>query len=360
MVLLAHMIKLTSGNLLESNAEALVNTVNCDGYMGKGIALQFKQAFPLNYKAYHRACKKNEVLPGKMFIFETQCLENPKYIINFPTKRHWKSKSRIEDIKSGLSALISDLQQYKIRSIAIPPLGCGLGGLNWNDVYPLIKQAFAEAPEIEVLLFPPLGSPTPKTMIVRTVKKMTIARALFIQLMKSYKAFDYCLSLLEIQKLAYFLQEAGQPLRLQFEKHRYGPYAHNLNKVLEAMESHYTSGFGDQQTSRTEIELLPGAPEEAEVFLRNELNDIEALNRLERVSKLIEGFETPYSIELLATVHWLANKEAVPVRTAEEAVQGVHNWNDRKKATYPAKHIQIAWDHLVSQGWIEVVATKAP
>jgi len=346
------MIKITSGNLLDSKVDALVNTVNCDGYMGKGIALQFKQAFSKNYKAYDKACKLGEVQPGKMFIYETQSLEDPKYIINFPTKRHWREKSRLDDIKIGLQALILDIQRYQIRSIAIPPLGCGLGGLKWSEVKPLIQAAFAQLSEVEVLLFEPVGTPDPKKMPVRTEKKMTVARALFIQLMKKYKEFDYSLTLLEIQKLAYFLQEAGEPLRLQFVKHHYGPYANNLNKVLEAMESHFTSGFGDRQTPNTKIELLTGAFEEAEAFLQKEPNAKESLERLSRVSQLIEGFETPYSMELLATVHWVAKYHEPNAKIVAEAVELVHTWSHRKKSTYTPEHIQVAWTQLVNQGWI--------
>lgn len=345
------MIKLTSGNLLECETEALVNTVNCDGYMGKGIALQFKQAFPKNYKAYYKACKLGEVQPGKMHIFETQSQQNPKYIINFPTKRHWKEKSRLEDIKTGLNALSLDIQHYEIRSIAIPPLGCGLGGLNWKDVHPMIQEALGKL-DVEVLLFQPTGTPDPKKMIVRTEKKMTVARALFIHLIKRYKEFDYSLTLLEIQKLAYFLQEAGQPLRLQFVKAHYGPYAKNLNKVLEAMESHYTKGFGDYQTPRTEIELLPGAFEEAVAFLQNETHIQHSSERLDRISQLIEGFETPYSIELLATVHWAAKHQEPAAKTLEEAIKIVHEWSPRKKSRYTSEHIQVAWIQLKSHGWI--------
>ncbi len=135
------MIEEARGNLLEADVEAVVNTVNCVGYMGKGIALQFKQAFPENFKAYQRACKADQVQPGRMFVFETGMMVNPKYIINFPTKRHWRGKSRIDDIEAGLLALAKEVQRLAIRSIAIPPLGCGNGGLDWSEVRPRIEQA---------------------------------------------------------------------------------------------------------------------------------------------------------------------------------------------------------------------------
>ncbi|MCI5123211.1 MAG: Appr-1-p processing protein, partial [Candidatus Electrothrix sp. AR5] len=119
------MIKYKSGDILRENAEALVNTVNCVGVMGRGVALQFKNAFPDNFKAYAAACKNGEVHPGRMFVHETGKLFNPRFIVNFPTKRHWRGKSRMEDIESGLKALAETVRQHDIRAIAIPPLGSG-------------------------------------------------------------------------------------------------------------------------------------------------------------------------------------------------------------------------------------------
>lgn len=348
------MIKLARGNLLTAEADALVNTVNCVGFMGKGIALQFKQAFPENYKHYEQVCARGGVVPGKMMIHDNGGLVMPRWIINFPTKRHWKGKSRIEDIESGLRALVSDVTRLGIRSIAVPPLGCGLGGLEWSQVRPLIEGAFAEVPQVEVLLYEPAGAPAAKSMPVRTERpKMTPARALFIKLMDAYSALDYSRTLLEVQKLAYFLQVAGQPLRLRYEAGHYGPYADNLNKVLEAMEGHFIRGYGDSQKPGAEIELLPGSVEEADEFLAE---DKDAVSRLERVSALIEGFETPYGMELLATVHWVATAPSPGSKsaagTASEATTYVHAWNPRKQSVFNPAHVQAAWSRLEEAGWI--------
>jgi O-acetyl-ADP-ribose deacetylase (regulator of RNase III) len=135
------MISLTRGNVIEADAEALVNTVNCEGFMGKGIALQFKKAFPENFKAYAQACRAGEVRAGRMFVFSTGSMVNPKYIINFPTKRRWREKSRIEDIESGLEALVDEVRRLKLSSVAVPPLGCGHGRLDWAVVRPLIERS---------------------------------------------------------------------------------------------------------------------------------------------------------------------------------------------------------------------------
>ncbi len=155
------MVEYKTGNILDEDVEALVNTVNCVGFMGRGIALQFKKSWPDNFKAYEAACRKKEVQPGRMFVFETGQLVSPRYIINFPTKRHWRGKSRIEDIDSGLNALIAEVRSRKICSIAIPPLGAGLGGLAWADVRVRIERAMQDLPDVRTIVFKPHDAPDP-------------------------------------------------------------------------------------------------------------------------------------------------------------------------------------------------------
>jgi O-acetyl-ADP-ribose deacetylase (regulator of RNase III) len=299
------MIEITTGNLLDADAEALVNTVNAVGVMGKGIALQFKQAFPDNFKAYEAACRRDEVQPGKMFVFHRNTLGNPKVIINFPTKRHWKGKARIEDIEAGLRDLVRVIEEENIRSVAVPPLGCGFGGLKWPDVKFRIERALGPL-EARVLLFAPEGAPRAEEMKVRTERpRMTPTRAAVLELMRRYAVPGYRLTLLEVQKLAYFLQVAGEPLQLHFEKQKYGPYAEKLHHVLQRLEGHFIRGYGDRSRS-VSVTLMPSALEESESFLQN---SGETHERLDRVSQLIRGFETPYGMELLSTVHWIASVE---------------------------------------------------
>src|SRR5580698_5577411 len=156
------MLREAAGNLLDARADALVNTVNTVGVMGKGIALQFKQAFPENFRVYEAACRRGEVRIGQMFVVETGLLEQPRLIINFPTKRHWRSHSRLDDIRSGLADLRQILVDRQVRSVALPPLGCGNGGLDWQDVRPLIDSALSDLPGVEVVVYPPKGAPPPK------------------------------------------------------------------------------------------------------------------------------------------------------------------------------------------------------
>jgi O-acetyl-ADP-ribose deacetylase (regulator of RNase III) len=149
------MIRSCRGDILQADAEALVNTVNCVGVMGKGLALQFRKAYPENYEVYRQLCDKGKLQPGMMLVHDLHRLMNPRYIINFPTKRHWKEMSYIEDIDAGLKTLVEEIRARGIRSIAIPPLGCGLGGLDWKVVRPRIERAFSELADVEALLFEP-------------------------------------------------------------------------------------------------------------------------------------------------------------------------------------------------------------
>jgi len=343
-------VRVRTGNVIEDEAEALVNTVNCVGFMGKGVALQFRKAFPANNAAYVRACGAKEVCPGSMFVYDTGALTGPKYIINFPTKRHWRAKSRLEDIDAGLKALVEVIRERGIRSIAVPPLGCGLGGLEWAVIRPRIEQALGEVSKLEVHLYEPTGTPSPDTMPVGTKRpSMTLARALMVSLMHEYSRWSYRLTLLEIQKLAYFLQESGEPMRLRYEPGQYGPYAHNLNMLLEVMEGHFIRGYGDSQRPDAEIRVLPGAAEEAAAYYAGTGNHAE---RLSRVVQLIEGFETPHGMELLASVHWVAKHSLPTAASPDEAIGAVHGWNERKRHMFPDDHIRVAWNRLAEEGWI--------
>ncbi|HYH45258.1 MAG TPA: macro domain-containing protein, partial [Thermoanaerobaculia bacterium] len=188
------MVELTQGNLLQADVEALVNTVNCVGVMGKGIALQFKQAFPENFRAYETACRAGSVEPGRVLVVPLDRIDGPRFILNFPTKRHWRQPSRLEDIRTGLQSLVAEIRRLGIRSVAVPPLGCGNGGLQWREVRPLIEQAFAEAPDVLVRLYPPLGAPPPAEMPVGTTPpRWTRARAMLVRLVDLYCQEDHYL-----------------------------------------------------------------------------------------------------------------------------------------------------------------------
>ncbi len=344
------MIETTTGDILTADAEALVNTVNCVGIMGRGIALQFRKAFPDNFKAYEALCKRHELQPGQMFVFETGQLTNPRYIINFPTKRHWKGKSQLADIESGLQSLVAEVRRFGIQSIAIPPLGCGQGGLDWAEVRPRIEQALADVPDVRILLFSPTGAPISVMPTSSSpVPKMTEGRAALVGLMQRYLAglMDPFISLLEVHKLMYFMQVAGEPLRLRYVKASYGPYAENLRHVLLSVEGYMTSGYTDGiDDPDKQLELVPGAVADANQFLAGHPN---TQHRFERVADLVKGFETPFGLELLSTVHWVSTQEGA--MTSDKAIKATFEWNERKRRFSP-QQIALAWHVLQDKGWL--------
>ena len=343
-------IKYKAGDILAEDAEALVNTVNCVGVMGRGIALQFKKAFPENYKAYAAACKREEVKPGRMFVYETGQLTNPRYIINFPTKRHWKGKSRLADINAGLESLVTEIELRQIQSIAIPPLGSGLGGLDWTEVKNSIEAELDSLGNVQVVVFKPEGSPGAGEMVRnKEVPEMTPARAVLIVLMRHYLAglLDPFVTLLEIHKLMYFMEEAGEALQLGYQKASYGPYSEKLRHVLNPIEGHLINGYSDGGDSPSKpIHLVPGALEDAESFLEERA---ETRSRLGKVARLVEGFESSFGLELLASVHWIMKHEQAS--SFSEVRRLMHTW-DRKKEKFSDRQIQLAMDVLQEQGWL--------
>lgn len=344
------MITYKTGNLLSEDTEALVNTVNCVGVMGRGIALQFKRQFPENFKDYEKACKQESVVPGKMFVHETGNLTNPKYIINFPTKRHWRGASRLEDIEAGLTDLVSVIKEYNIKSIALPPLGCGLGGLDWNVVRKQIENKLNDFIGIEITVFEPKGAPDSGKMVNnRKVPNMTPGRAALVELVQRYFSglLDPIITLLEVHKLMYFLQESGENLRLKYTKAAYGPYAENLRHVLNAVEGHLLSGYADGgDKPDKQLKLVPGAYEDASKFL---VEHHQTKEHFDRVSALVEGFESPFGMELLSTVHWVASKENAS--TIDQVMNAVYSWNERKQQ-FNKRQIELAYNVLTEQGWL--------
>lgn len=346
------MIEDGNGNLLTTEVEALVNTVNTVGVMGKGIALQFKRAYPANFRAYRAACAQGEVRVGHVWAFDTGVLGPRRYILNFPTKQHWRTPSRLADVAAGLDSLVFVVRELGITSIAIPALGCGNGGLDWADVRPLIEQACARMPGVRAVIFAPEGAPAPGEMPNATPRpKLTITRALLLTAIVRYfrraaaQEVREGISELEIQKLAYFLQVLGTPLKLDFTRGKYGPYSPGLSRVLDALEGHYLSGIGDRSAPVTDfapINLTPSSSEEAEATIDGHPDSQDVLDRL---LELVDGFETPYSLELLATVHFASVQEPA---TADPAAltRRVSRWSIRKARMFTDRHIQLATRHL--------------
>lgn len=348
------MITFTQGNLLEARAEALVNTVNTVGVMGKGIALMFKERFADNFRRYAAACKAKEVRTGAMFVTEVHELDGPRWIVNFPTKQHWRGNSKIEWITDGLQDLRRFLIENNVKSIAIPPLGAGNGGLNWAEVRPHIEEVLAGL-DTEILVF----EPTQKYQNVakRTgVEKLTPARALIAELVRRYWVLGMECSLLEIQKLAWFLERSiertGQtPLDLRFAPHKYGPYADRLRHLLEGLDGSYLhcdKRIGDADPLDV-IWFDDGRKTFVQTYLKSEAKDY--VPALEATAALIDGFESPYGMELLATVDWLLSQEGI-APTVPAVREGLHHWGGgpgaaaRKGRLFDDRALSIALERL--------------
>lgn len=350
------MIEFTQGNLLEADVEALVNTVNTVGVMGKGIALMFKERFPANMAAYAKACKTHEVQTGKMFVTETGELMGPRWIVNFPTKQHWRAKSQIQWIIDGLFDLRNFIEENHVKSIAIPPLGAGNGGLNWDDVKPHIVEILGDLQNVKIIVYEPIAK-YQNVAKPKDVEKLTPARALIAELIRRYWVMGMDCSLLEIQKLAWFLERTIEaeglknPLNLKFEAKNYGPYADKLRHLLNGLDGSYLKSekrisdcspldviwFNDDK--RATIEL----------YLKTEAKDY--LSALEKTTKLIDGFESPFGIELLSTVDWLLyKKQSSP--SIESLLEGIRQWPagdrwaQRKLRLFDSSKLELALNHL--------------
>lgn len=352
------MITYAQGNLLDADVDALVNTVNTVGVMGKGIALMFKEAFPENFNAYEAACKRKEVQVGHMFVTARRDLVGPKWIINFPTKKHWRQPSKLEWIEEGLKELRRVIAEKQISSIAVPPLGSGNGGLDWSLVRPLIERELQALSDVRVVVF----EPTAKYQNVAKrsgVEKLTPARALIAELVRRYSVFGFECTLLEIQKLAWFLERSIEKTRLQnsldlrFVADKYGPYANRLSHLLNALDGSYL--HCDKRISDASpfdvIWFDDSKKDLVQAYLTAE-DARDYREPLDRSDALIDGFQSPLGMELLATVDWLLYKERAEPNVAALRA-GLRSWpggsdaGARKAALFDERLLALALERLM-------------
>ena len=351
------MIEFTKGNLLEAPVEALVNTVNTVGVMGKGIALMFKERFPENFKAYAAACQRQEIKVGRMHLTESAELGGPRWIINFPTKQHWRNPTKLEWVQEGLQDLRDFIKKENIASIALPPLGCGNGGLEWEIVRQEMVNALSDLPDTRILIFEP-SEKYQNVAKKQGVEKLTPARALIVELIRRYWVLGIECTILEIQKLAWFLErelakeKQEKVLNLQFQADLYGPYAPRLSHLLNSLDGSYLScdkRIPDAKPTDT-IGLNEAKQEKVVLFLKTECQDY--LGALESSDELIDGFQSPLGLEALATVDWLLVREATPP-TLEAIREGLKNWPGgtssgiRKQRIFSDKLINLSLERLV-------------
>ena len=344
------MIKFIQGNLLDAKAEALVNTVNTMGIMGKGIALMFKEAFPENFKAYEAACERKEVRLGHMFVTERQDMFGPRLLINFPTKANWRFPSQLEWIEEGLKDLRRVIEEKDVHSIAIPPLGSGNGGLDWNEVKPRIERVLADIPNVEVIVY----EPTEKYQNVakkKGVEALTPARAMVAELIRRYWILGIECTILEIQKLAYFLErkvisfELENTLDLRFKANKFGPYSVRLGHLLNALDGSYL---------HCDKRLADASPLDVIWFEDSKRDKVAAYlttaeakpyrKALEATDYLIDGFQSPLGMELLATVDWLLVHKGVE-STVDAVRKGLKTWPGGAEAG--ARKLRLFDDRLI-------------
>ncbi|MFP1631532.1 macro domain-containing protein [Zhengella sp. ZM62] len=351
------MVTYTQGNLLEADVDAVVNTVNTVGIMGKGIALMFKEQFPRNFEAYARACDAGEVRIGKMFVTENKELFGPRWIINFPTKTHWRVKTKIEWVEDGLKDLVRVIREKKIHSIAIPPLGCGNGGLDWGDVRPLIEVALAELDGVNAIVYEPTSKY--QNVAKRTgVEKLTPARALVAEMVRRYCLLGIDCSILEVQKLGWFIErgvrrfQVSDPLKFEFQANRYGPYSHNLTKLLDSLDGSYL--LCDKRLADADpLDLIwfnEAKYDRVKAYL-NSGEGKEFSRVLEWAATTIDGFESPLGMELLATIDWMKQHDGIEP-TVEGVMEGLKEWaggeaaGQRKLKIFDPRLVAIALEKL--------------
>lgn len=338
-----------NGDLLKEDVDALVNTVNCVGIMGRGVALQFKNRYPENFKAYAAACKRGEVRPGRMFITDNGLIR-PHWIINFPTKRHWRYPSRFVDIEKGLDDLVNQVRSLNIKTFAMPPLGCGLGGLDWRVVRRVIEEKLSPLADVRIRVYEPNDVQVRETL-ERKAPAMTTGRAVLLVLCDRYIKecmVDFDFTLLALHKLMYFAQVDGQDLRLKYEKAAAGPYATNLRNVLSHIEGYFVTGYNDGGDNPLKIlKLVDGAVQAALQFLSTGCEDV--LKHIDRVIELAGPNGDAAGLELLSSVHWLFHNEGA--KTQEQAVENLWNWNKRKRR-FTRAQVGYAFSRLQQFGWI--------
>lgn len=339
------MIQYKIGNLLNSEAEALVNTVNTVGVMGKGIALQFKNMFPNNYKLYVNACKSKELKIGKLLVTEEETLlSGKKIIINFPTKTNWRLPSEYQYIEAGLVELVKVIEEKNIKSIAIPPLGSGHGGLDWNRVKQLLEKYLADV-DCDIYIYEP--STDIQEIMKKERVKLTPARAMLLSVLYELVRNGEFVSEFSSEKIAYFLQRFGaqETFKLNFQPNFYGPYSGKVKHVLYYLNGSYIMGYSAKDKKPfEELNLIPDAETEVNEFLNKpenkEYNDI-----VQKTKAFLSGFYSPFALELLSTIDFIITEKNV--HTQEEIIKELEKWSNRKKTLFTNPNfIQIAIKHL--------------
>lgn len=326
------MIKFETGNILNSTSQCLINTVNCEGFMGKGIAYQFKEKFSENNKNYVTACKKGEFTVGKILFFK----ESGKIIANFPTKNKWKEKSQYSFIDSGLQTLTEKIKENHITSIAIPPLGCGNGGLDWNIVKSKILNSF-KGLNIEVTIFEPSKQFTSQKV---EIPKMSASHLILMKLKDGLECAKF--NKLRIQKAAYLVNVFSNTDYFKFEEYKFGPYAHSieiLSKQIKAFQETY-----NVNTKKAE-----------EILYKNIISD-SVKNTVEKYKtavaqsvSFVNSITSDKELEIITTIIAIVIKN--PQFNDEEIINYFFNsWGKYDVERFSKEEIKLSVEKMVKKG----------
>jgi uncharacterized protein YwgA/O-acetyl-ADP-ribose deacetylase (regulator of RNase III) len=364
------MIRVLIGDIFESEAQALVNTVNTVGVMGKGVALGFRKHFPEMYVDYVRRCERREVLLGRPYLYRRVVAP---HIINFPTKEHWRSVSRISDIVEGLNFLKAHIAEWEVRSLAVPPLGCGEGQLEWRVVGPTLYRGLSEF-GIPIELYAPFGTPQAelqpeflgpaqeKGVPVLPSKSAPSFRiepgwVALVAILESAmrERYHFPIGRVGFQKLAYFATEVGIPTGLVYRKGSYGPYSAEVKHILSRLINNGL--IVERKRGRmlaTEVgPTLQDATAAYDQFLA------QWRTKIERVVDLVVRMNTE-DAEIAATVHFAAAqlRESLGSRPAESGVLDyVLNWKIRRRPPLDIGEVATAIRRLNVLGWIDATAS---
>ena len=337
------MIKYITGNILESNAQALINTVNTVGVMGKGIALQFKKAYLSNFKAYAEACKRKEIDVGKLFVTrDSNLISGEKIIINFPTKRDWRKPSEYSYIENGLNDLVKIIEKEQIKSVAIPPLGAGSGGLEWEKVKKIIEQKLSYL-KLEIFIYEPTVQI--KEHLKKERVKLTDARALLLYVLYDLVKNGEYVSEFSSEKICYFLQRFGAKkyFKLTYEPNFYGPYSGKVRFVLNILNGSYIMGFSDMNKKPFEPLTIVADGYDS---VKNHIQDKQELLAIaKKTMDFLNGFYSDFALELLSSVDYITSKN----QTFEKKVisRELEKWSNRKRSMFSnSKYIDISIRHL--------------
>jgi O-acetyl-ADP-ribose deacetylase (regulator of RNase III) len=341
------MIHYLTGNLLDSEAQALVNTVNTVGVMGKGIALQFKNMFPNNFKLYTIACRKKELKIGELLVTEEKTLlRGEKIIINFPTKTSWRLPSEYSYIETGMAQLVKVIKEKNLKTIAIPPLGSGNGGLDWNKVKVILEKYLSDL-TCEIYVYEP--SAAVQEIMKKERVKLTPARAMLLSVLYDLVRNGEFVSEFAAEKIAYFLQRFGakDSFKLVYQPNFYGPYSGKVKHVLYYLNGSYIMGYSSKDKKPfEELGLVQDAEREVNEFLKQPEN-AEYNSVIEKTKRFLTGFYSPFGLELLSTIDFIIQEKQVS--SVDGITKELKDWSDRKMTLFNnPKFIQIAINNIQS------------